>query len=239
MKDKIEFTVDGEKYYVLKPTQEQTAQAEFVYKTKYSEALRYGALTHHEAQRIIEERSLFTEEDSKESTALLIKATNLGHKLQKTDSASDGLDIIQDIDNTRKEILILNRKRNAILDNTSESYADEQRLHYYIVSTTFKSNGEKAFANSENLISRGNDPIAVKATKYVIYMIANDGEDFRTDWPDYQWRIKNGLVDSEMEPVKELPKAFKDKLESEKNPAIIKKKSSKKKASKKKATSRK
>ncbi len=223
MRDRIEFVVDGKKYHVLKPTQEQTAQAEFVYKTKYSEALRYGALTHHEAQRIIEERNLFNEDDAKKSAKLLLKATELGSKLGETTSVTEGLEVLTEIDATRKEILMLNRKRNAILDNTAEAYADEQRLHYYIVSTTFQENGERAFASTEDLISRSDDEVAVKATRYVIYMVANDGEDFRVDWPDYQWRVKHGLVDSEMEPVSELPEEFVKQLEAEKKPAPKKK----------------
>ena len=238
MKTRIDFKVGDKSYYILKPTQEQVAEAEFTYKTKYSEALRFGALTHHEAQRIIEERNLFTEEDAKESSRLMIEAANLGTALDKSDSVSEGLDIIEKIDNIRRDILILNRKRNAILDNTSEAYADEKRLHFYIVSTTFDSNGNKVFSSIEDLLNRSDEEVAVKATRFVIYMIANKGEDFRKEWPDYQWRVKNGLVNEDMEPVSELPKEFKEKLEAEKKPVKTKAIRKKKKTTRKKTSTK-
>lgn len=215
MKSRIDFTVGQDKFYVMKPTQEQVAQAEFVYKTKYSEALRYGALTHHEAERIIEERNLFTEDDAKSAGKLLFEITELSHKLSKEDKLSKGLDILIKIDGKRREVLTINRRRNAILDNTAEAYADEQRLHYYIIACTYQGNGEKVFANTEELIARSNDDVAVKATKYTIYIVANEGEDFRSEWPDYQWRVKHNLVDSDMNPVDEIPEDFKKKLQEE------------------------
>ena len=218
MKTRIDFETDKGKFYTTRPTQQQTMDAELVYKTKYSEALRYGALTTAEAIRIIEERDLWTEDDRQKVSDLLLEVHQMGVTLSKETSVTKGLDMVNEIQDKRIEILRVNMKRNAILDNTSESYADEQRLQFYIVECTFKEDGTKLFKDKSELIDASDEHHTVLSTKFIIYLISNEGEDFREGWPDYEWRKKHNLVDAHMEPVSELPEEFKQKLEDEKKP---------------------
>ena len=215
MKTRIDFETDGNKFYAIRPTQQQTMDAELVYKTKYSEALRYGALTTAEALRIIEERDLWTEDDRTKVADLLVEVHKLGLKLETEKSLKEGLLLIAEIEEKRMEVLRVNMKRNAILDNTSESYADEQRLQFYIVECTYKEDGSKLFKTKEALINASDEHATVLATKFLIYLVANDGEDFRKDWPDYKWREKHALVNEHMEPVDDLPAEFKAQLAAE------------------------
>jgi len=216
MKTRIDFKTEKGKFYALRPTQQHIMDAELVYKTKYSEALRYGALTTAEAVKIIETRDLWTEDDKKQVSDLLLEVHALGQKLKKETSVTKGLDLVNEIESKRIDILRVNMKRNAILDNTSESYADEQRLQFYIVECTFKDDGTQLFKNKIELISASDEYHTVLATKFIIYLISNAGEDFREGWPDYEWRKSHGLVNDHMEPIEELPEEFVQKLEKEK-----------------------
>ncbi len=216
MRTRIDFKTEKGKFYAIRPTQQHTMDAELVYKTNYSKALRYGALTTAEAVRIIEERDLWTEDDKQEVSDLLLEVFKMGQTLEKETSAIKGLDLVNEIEDKRIAILRVNMKRNAILDNTSESYADEQRLQFYIVECSFKEDGTKLFKDKTALITASDEHYTVLATKFIIYLISNEGEDFRKDWPDYKWREDNGLVNEHMEPMHELPDEFKAKLEAEK-----------------------
>ena len=216
MKTRIDFETEKGKFYTLRPTQHQTMDAELVYKTKYSEALRYGALTTAEAIRIIEERDLWTEDDKTKVSDLLLEVHKMGQDLKKETSVTKGLDMVNEIEAKRIDILRVNMKRNAILDNTSESYADEQRLQFYIVECTFRDDGTQLYKDKVELIGASDEHHTVLATKFIIYLISNAGEDFREGWPDYEWRKQQGLVNEYMEPVEELPEEFIKKLEEEK-----------------------
>jgi hypothetical protein len=174
--------------------------AELVYKTNYSEALRHGALTAAEAMGIIEKRNLWTEDDRKTVSDLLLEVYKMGEELKKETSLSKGLELITEIEDKRMEILRTNLKRNQILDNTAESYADEQRLQFYIVACTFDADGNKVYKDKNELVAASDEEHTALATKFVIYLISNEGEDFRKEWPDYQWREEHGLVDENMDP---------------------------------------
>jgi len=215
MRTRIDFKTDKGEFYVIRPTQQQTMDAELVYKTKYSEALRFGALTTSEALRIIEERDLWTEDDRDMVSKLLLEVHQLGMDLDKEESLSKGLELIARIEEKRMDVLRVNLKRNAVLDNTSESYADEQRLQYYITECSYKADGTKMFKNKTELINASDEESTVLATKFLIYLVANDGDDFRKDWPDYKWREKNGLIDENLEPVEDFSDDFKTKLDAE------------------------
>jgi hypothetical protein len=234
MKTRIDFEVEGKQYYVLRPTQKQTVDAELIYKTKYSEALRYGALTTAEALRIIEERGIYSKQDAKYVASLLKEVQEIGTKLQTEESIHKGIDLIGEIEEKRYEILKTNQKRNTVLDNTSESYADEKRLQFYIVSCTFQEDGKPVYETVDDLVDASDTKLAAEATKFTIYVIANQGEDFRRDWPDYKWRVKQGLVDENLNALDELPKSIVEKLDKE-SKTIKKKTPRKKKATKKTA----
>ena len=47
----------------------------------------------------------------------------------------------------RDKIMLMNLRRNSILDNTAESYADDHRIQFYVVACTFDDDGSKTFAD--------------------------------------------------------------------------------------------
>lgn len=233
MKTRIDFETKLGKFYVVVPTQQNTMDADLVYKTNYSEALRCGALTASEGLGIIDSRKLWNEDDKKKVADLLMEVYKMGEELKKEASLTKGLELITEIEDKRVEILRTNLKRNAVLDNTAESYADEQRLQFYIVECTYDADDKRIYKDKTELVAASNDEHTVLATKFLIYLISNEGEDFRKDWPDYQWRGEHGLIDENMDPVREFPTEFQEKLNAEAEAQKPKKKRAKKKTAKK------
>ena len=87
------FDVDGKNCYVRLPNQKEINDGDFVYKTKYSEAIRYGALSAAEATRIIEDREIWTKGDDAELQRLFIELHKLGDELMLIDRFTDLLHI--------------------------------------------------------------------------------------------------------------------------------------------------
>lgn len=202
MKDKVHFKVADVTYTVVSPTQQQIADADLVYKSSYSEAIRFGALTHSEATRIIKERKIWTTKDEEKAVELIKSITMLGKELEETDEPAKAFELIEQIELKRTELLTLNTKKNSVLDNTAESYADEKRLQHYVASCTLNAQGKQLYDGDINkLIGSSDSEVAVEAMRYMIQLLANDGEDFRSNWPDYKWKKAHGVVDDQLEPI--------------------------------------
>ena len=202
MKDKVSFKVGEKDYSVVAPTQQQIADADLVYKSNYSEAVRFGALTHSEAMRIIKERKIWTIKDEEKAMEIIKDITKLGNKLNEDITTEDGFKVVDDIEGKRSELLILNSKKNNVLDNTAESYADEKRLQFYVAHCTLDNRGKPLYEGDVvKLIGASDSGVAIEAMRYMIQLLANDGEDFRSNWPDYVWRKKLGLVNDKLEPI--------------------------------------
>lgn len=206
--DKLEFTCDEKKAYVRMPNQKEINEGDLIYKTKYSEALRYGALSAAEANRIIQEREIWGPSDETEVRELFVKLHGLGDKLMATDKFADAAAIIFDMERVRTDILRLNMRKNNILDNTAESYADDHRLQYYCVACSYYGDDNRIFKDVNDYLDRASEDIAKVCMTKLIHLIANEGKDFRAEWPEFQWRMKHGLIDDQMNPVKEKMDEF-------------------------------
>jgi len=233
---KLDFEVDGKKYYVRLPNQRDMNEADLIYKTKYSEALRYGALTTAEAFRIIEDRKIYGPEDEAKVKELFFKLYNMGEELLKIEQFAPAADLIFEMERVRNEIMSINMRKNNILDNTAESYADEHRIQFYAVACTFHSDGKLVFKDINEYLERAEEAIAKVSLTKVIHLIANGGKDFRSEWPEYRWRIKQGLMDKDLNPIQENIDKFVEKANAEVDEATEKVTKKKRSKSKKEVT---
>jgi len=231
--NKLDFELEGKKYYVRIPNQREMNEADLIYKTKYSEALRYGALTSAEAQKIIDDREIFVNSDVVEVKKLFEQVAKQGTALMETEDYEKAADLIIQIEQTRMKIMEINRKKSNILDNTAESYADEHRLQFYTFSCSFYEDGTLIFKDINDYLERAAEPIAILSLNKMIYLIANDGKDFRQEWPEYKWRIEHGLMDENLVPTDKKV----DELLEKADKAL--KRPRKKRVSKKKVSSKK
>lgn len=206
--NKLDFEFDGKKYYIGEPSQADINEAELVYKIKFSEATRLGAMTSTEAQKIIEARNLWTSEDQSKVMEKMVELNAKGDELMKTKSLPKGGRLLYEMQRLRDEILRLNIRRNSIMDNTAEAYADDHRIQYYVVACTFNEDDERVFNSVGEYLPIAGTEFGRTCLLKTITLIAHEGKDFREAWPENQWRQKQGLIDEKFEPVKEKMDEF-------------------------------
>lgn len=235
--DKLDFSFEKKKYYVKQPTQADINEAELVYKIKFSQATRLGAMTSTEAQKIIDSRNLWGAEDQEKVHKLIIELNTKGADLMKTSKLAVGGQLLYEMKVLRDKIMLMNLRRNSILDNTAESYADDHRIQFYVVACTFNDDGSKAFEDLDAYLVQAGTEFGKTCLIKVITLVAHAGEDFRESWPETQWRKKQGLIDDDYNPIeKKMDELVKETLAAtEKNVAVKKKAPRKKRVSKKTA----
>jgi len=208
MTNRLVFDVDGKNCYVRMPNQKEINDGELIYKTKYSEALRFGALSAAEADSIIKDREIWSQKDEEEKLRLFVRLHELGDELMLIDKFTDAANHIYEMEQVRTDILRLNMRKSNILDNTAESYADDHRLQFYVTVCSFYADDNVIFEDVDDYLLRAQDEIAKVCMTKLIHLIANDGQDFRQEWPEFKWRIKHGLIDENLNPVKEKMEEF-------------------------------
>ncbi len=119
------------------------------------------------------------------------------------------------MERVRTDILRLNMRKNNILDNTAESYADDHRLQFYCSACSFYADDNKIYEDVDDYLNRASDEISITSMTKLIHLIANEGKDFRQEWPEFQWRIKHGLLDENLNPIKEKMEEFIKKASEE------------------------
>ena len=206
--NKLTFTEGKAEYFVRMPTQKDINEGDLVYKTKYSEALRYGALSAAEAQKIIAERDIWTRQDDLDVQELFMQLHALGDELMKTEKFALAANTIYEMEKVRTDILRLNMRKNNVLDNTAEAYADDHRLQFYCVACAFHKDGSQIFQNIDEYLERASEDIAATCMTKIIHLIANEGKDFRAEWPEFKWRVEKGLVDENLNPIQERMDEF-------------------------------
>ena len=196
------------KGWVQEPSQKILSEADLVYKTRYSEAMRQGALTNAEAIKIMTDREIWTDDDTVVLIDIYRDIEKLGTELDDVDDMDAGAQLILKIETLRYDALRLNQKKSSVLDNTADAYAEEHRLQFFTIKCTYVDGGRLAWKDAEEFLQSSDTEFAKHAVSKTLHMLANQGEDFRKEWPEYQWRIKMGIMDEDLKviPVKEEEK---------------------------------
>jgi hypothetical protein len=189
------------KGWVQEPSQKILSGADLVYKTRFSEALRLGALTNSEAIKFMTEREIWTDKDTTDLIDIYRKISELGIELLEIDNLDDGAQVVLQIESLRYDALRLNQKKSSVLDNTADAYAEEHRLQFFTINCTYADGGRLAWSDTDEFLQSSSTDFAKMAISKTLHMLANQGEDFRKEWPEYQWRVKMGLMDENLKPI--------------------------------------
>lgn len=117
-----------------RPNQEELFQIDLVYRKIYSEALRARVMTEAEVKKVLRKNGSWTKADEDRISDLSFQIANLQGIVEtlKESSSSDIVDVVSQITERRTELLDLIGQRTAMLSNSAEGIANEQRMHKFI-----------------------------------------------------------------------------------------------------------
>ena len=148
---------------LVKPNQKILQDSNFVSKQAFSKALRNGILTNDEAQRIMKENNLWTDEDEKKNTEWRAQVKELEDILEEGKPSREvGLATVAKLQGLRNQLSDLNLKFTSITDNTAETIAGEAKLHYWAAHcVVYNDSGKKVFPKGvDEFLERGDEQIA-------------------------------------------------------------------------------
>lgn len=152
---------DGKAVSLLfkKPNQGILSRGDFVYRTEFSKAIRAGIMTTAEANKLLSERGIWSEERDIQESELRVKISDLETKIADA-SDEEALKIYSELKALRVKLTELTQMYNSITENTAESVASESRTQFFASEcSVYKDSGKRVFASFDDFKSRLDEQI--------------------------------------------------------------------------------
>lgn len=182
-------------------------KGDFVYRENFSKAIRAGIMTNAEANKLLRDRNIWTEEQERELVDLQIELAQLEDKLIKIKKRdAESLGIFNKIKEVRRSIADINSIRSSVVDNTAESVAAEMRTQFYASEcTVYNNSGKKVFRDMKDFLMRLDEKVALDAYRQALInnyeralgIDINNLEDSKL--PEDEWLDKLKEVDEDKE----------------------------------------
>lgn len=192
---------DGEKIKlaIKRPTQDLINEADLEYNVKISNCIKRGVMTRAEAESLMREKGIWTEEDEKQLRKMREEARNLEKKLAlKGLSKEKGTKYSKQLREKRSQMLGLINKRNSYSQYTAESLAESTRDQYLTYAcTVYADTEENYFESFEDFCNRVNEPAAILAYQQAIYFFNNIDENIEMSRAENRYMVDNKMMDED------------------------------------------
>lgn len=218
----------------LKPTYKQQQRSQEVYTKRWKELVEQGAPLRAELPSMLKKRELWNDDMQKQEDDLINKiAKNMEKIKQGKIKLSEASRLMKENIGFKSELILLRLNRNTLDQNTAESMAEQERFNYLVSACTVYDEDGKSFFNSYDDFIRQDEEgsvVTVMAGEALWRLTTNTDDDYRKDWPEYQFLQKYKLVDDKFEfvenkkeEVQELPETplFGEILDEEGNPISV------------------
>ncbi len=195
------------KLAVVKPSYKQQQSAQQFYTKRWKELMEQGAPLRIELNDLLRQRKLWNDEMQKQEDELLTKITDNLDTIKKGKiKLSKAEKLMKDNIKYKSELILLRFNRNQLDGNTAEAQADQDRFNYLVATCTIYDDDHKPFFSSlEHYLSESEkeNPVTLLSGEAFWRLTTNTSEDYREEWPEFQFLKKYKLVDEKLRFVKD------------------------------------
>ena len=184
-----------------------------------SEAIREGAMTKSECQKIIKEKGIITEEMEKEKEDIFRSIGKIETMLKKESlPLAKGKKLAKEITGLRQRILEINEGANEIVNLCAEEVAERICMQYYTAGCTiYEETGEKYFDGYEDYVEKSNSDTAIRALVEMIYLSMDLESDYINNLPENEYLLKKEKNTKKVKESKEKILELESKIEDDEN----------------------
>lgn len=190
---------------VRMPNYQNQRDAQFQFSKAFAEAIKNNVPSKVKMMQIMKENGEWTKDDeAKEKEMLDIIRNNqkklLAGKIKKSEAEKIAWENIR----RNNEYLLFAQNKNQYLDKCAESLAEQAKFNYLTYVCTVYNNNGKPFWKSypEFLDDNTNNPLVVNVAGALLAgLIYNMDDDFRKDWPEYQFLRRFNFVNDKFQKI--------------------------------------
>ena len=193
-------TTDNEgnkvKLLCIRPNQDVIDWARLEYNVKYAEALRAKCLMRIEADKMCEERKMWSETHEQMLQSLRLQLRTLEVDLKKEKDIIKGKELAKRVAKKRDEITKLMGPRNDLYNRTAESLAESAQNQYLVVRCTLEPDSREAFFTSvEKFKELENSQLIQDCLAELMLFLMDLSTDDLVNTPEHKWLTEHGLKD--------------------------------------------
>lgn len=220
---------------VVRPNNKEISDADLKYKTKFAQALRDGVMTRAQAEKLIRDHNILSDDIIESRDQIAAKMSRLRADLGFIKDRDKGLEIVKQINELREELENINSLTLDIMNQTAEAYAEDFRLQWLTSVLIVDENNEKYFEDYEDFVDSIESSATLDCIKALILFVNNLKDNFELEFDENKWLLEQDVIKEDGTINLESFVDKKDDAEKDVKEPKTKKKAIKKKAAKKKA----
>ena len=186
------------KLAVVRPSHKDQQKAQEVYTRRWRELAENGCPLRAELNDLLRKRELWNDDMQSKEDGLLKKIQDNLDKIKGRVRLSEAQKLMKENIKLKAELILLRFNRNQLDQNTAESLSEQERFNFLVSACTVYDEDKKPFFSSyENFITEdeAGNPVTTMGGEAMWRLTTNLDEDYRKDWPEYQFLKKYKLVD--------------------------------------------
>jgi hypothetical protein len=205
--NKHEFVVNGLKLRVINPTSEIKLESSKYYFKALQEAMTNDYPLSVELEKILTDRKIYNpESEEKRAIELRKNIRDLEIKLRRgivdnrKMTKEEGRDLALLIRKERNKLRDLGSTINGFMNNTAESYANNERMQYLMYAcTVYAENGQKYWKTYNDFKSDSSSPVYQQSAEEFLSLITGLDKDYEVKYYENQWLIKMGFMNNKLQ----------------------------------------
>jgi len=188
------------KLMVRSPTLADQREAQKVYNTAFTDAIKSNSVVRAKMDDVLEEQGLWNKEKQNKYDELQASLNDGEKKLAKGGFAlSEAKKLALKMRDVRNEIRDLISVRTSLDNHSAEGQADNQRFNYLVSAcVVYKENDKPYFKDLSDYMDRIDDPAALAGAQHLANMIYGLDNNFEKNLPENKFLKKYKFVDDNL-----------------------------------------
>jgi len=186
--------------FVVEPSAQDKKEAQKVYNTAFTEALKSGAVVRARLDDILIEQGLWDDKKQAKFDTIQKQLSEHEASLEKGGiSLSRARDIALEMRKLRAEFREVISDKTSLDTHSAEGQADSERFNYLVYACTYRAENKNRYFNNYNeYMEKGDDPVSVKAATQLANMLYGLEEDYETKLPENKFLKEYKFVDEKL-----------------------------------------
>ena len=196
----VEFTFEDKNFSVVTPSGENQKEANKVYNTAFSDAIKAKALVRAKLDDVLTEQGLWDDKKQEAFNSLQNSILEGERKLAKGGIAlSKAKSVAIQMKKDRAELRDLIAVKTNLDTHTAEGQADNARFNYLVSCCLVYSDTKQPYYKGyQDYLDKAGEPVSVLAAQHLASMLYGLDSDYEEKLPENKFLIKYKFVDNKL-----------------------------------------